>query len=569
MSINVELALHGVDFNKVSMTLVDGLSIDKLKIRYNWIFNAVIDNAILGENSDGLVWYSGTWINGEWYGSTWYSGDFEAGVWKNGNFYSYKLNNYDIVNSVFNVVDRNDSYSKIHKGVIWENGNFYGGTFGHYKTELEKIVWSDYDGYNPNSPLESNDFTNNLMKSAIWKNGVFYNGLFTNSIWCDGIFNNGYMYNSQWINGKFYNGEFNGETWFGGAFLGGDFIKGEWYNGTFTMFDSNIKSRFGATTIRTPKIASSVTISVESDYYYPTIVHTSSVMDTEKKWLDTDTGILTKLKYPLTASIFSEYQTLALEANVNTKMLVIKGFNFNIPENATISGFEVDVSLYKDGGTAPDDRVGINYIALSDRVDLAGYVNYGNPQLGAPALTGNYQWNFSYGSPIDTWGNNWSPTLVNDTDTFSLNLQMNMFKSGTDIRALLSGVRIKVYYQFDKYIYDYTNCVWKNGIFNNGEFHSGLFTDANGNTAVSDNQNYTIWENGTFNNGKFYGGKFRQGVFNNGHFYGGFFGEDSTTPIWNDGVFENGFWVNGIFNGGVFKNGLVKHITVNGGQLGV
>ena len=37
MPINIGLALSNLDFNKNNIILVDGLSIDKLKIRYNYI----------------------------------------------------------------------------------------------------------------------------------------------------------------------------------------------------------------------------------------------------------------------------------------------------------------------------------------------------------------------------------------------------------------------------------------------------------------------------------------------------------------------------------------------------
>lgn len=51
-----------------NITLTDGLTIEMLKSKYNWILKASIKNAVIGLNEFGLVWYSGNWINGTWLG---------------------------------------------------------------------------------------------------------------------------------------------------------------------------------------------------------------------------------------------------------------------------------------------------------------------------------------------------------------------------------------------------------------------------------------------------------------------------------------------------------------------
>ena len=572
MSINIQLALSGVDFNKVSMTLVDGLSIDILKIRYNWIFNAVIDDAILGEDDYGLVWYSGKWIDGEWYDGTWYSGDFMDGVWKNGNFYSYKLNKYDIVNGVFNIVDRNDSYSTIHK-VEWLNGNFYGGTFNSLMNHDTPIDWSSYTLLDPDNPSIPNDLSNNTMLASIWRNGVFHNGIFTNSIWYNGIWKNGYMQNIQWIDGKFYNGEFNGHTWYAGVFLGGDFTSGVWYNGTFTMFDSNAISRFGATLDRSSVSKSETSYYTISDVITPNSTYRVKNTVNDKSWVDSETVMLSKLSIippSATTLSYSEYNTEQAATNIYTDLLIFKGFNFNIPDNSTIHGIEVNLSIYKDGGDSAGDYIRFDSVYISDRLDIIGYENKAN-NTNLPTYNNgdDYDYTASFGAEDETWGHEWTAEQLNNTDNFNLNLRFKMYKNGTEnIRVAIAGVTITVYYTSYIYDYNYTKCIWKNGIFNNGEFHSGLYTDANGVSVVSTNHNYTRWDNGIFNNGRWYGGKFIDGVWNNGDFYGGVFGTDTTTPTWYNGVFYNGYWINGNFYGGEFHNGLAKNININGGNIG-
>ena len=78
MSINVNI--EGIDFAKSNVIFVDGLTLEKVKIKYNWLLNAKVKDAIVGENDRGIVWYFGDWICGEWYDGTWYSGNWYSGV---------------------------------------------------------------------------------------------------------------------------------------------------------------------------------------------------------------------------------------------------------------------------------------------------------------------------------------------------------------------------------------------------------------------------------------------------------------------------------------------------------
>ena len=87
----ITLDISSVNFNEEKFKMVGGLNIETVKIKYNWLFNAQMEDAIIGEDENGLVWFSGTWICGTWEGGTWYSGTFRNGRWKAGDMYSYDI----------------------------------------------------------------------------------------------------------------------------------------------------------------------------------------------------------------------------------------------------------------------------------------------------------------------------------------------------------------------------------------------------------------------------------------------------------------------------------------------
>lgn len=231
-----KVQIVNISQNYDNIILTNGLTIEMVKIKYNWILNANVKNCILGEDDYGLVWYSGEWLCGEWEKGTWYSGIWHDGVWKDGKFYSYLIDKAMIISNRFVVLDKANNYSEFRNG-IWKNGDFYNGTFG-------------YDS-NLNKEASYNDIITINFSTAYWENGRFYDGIFKKSVWFDGVFYAGEMESSYWINGRFYSGTFNfhnpqGPTnWFNGYWYGGDFVEGNWLNGTFDQISTNIKSRFG------------------------------------------------------------------------------------------------------------------------------------------------------------------------------------------------------------------------------------------------------------------------------------------------------------------------------------
>lgn len=221
--------------NLDNILLTDDLTIEKLKIKYNWFLNASVKNCIIGEDSYGLVWYSGEWICGEWENGTWYSGIWHDGFWKNGKFYSYLLDLVMVMSKKLVILEEDKKYSEFRSGK-WYQGNFYNGTFG-------------YDRDSTFTPfLDKNTVLSETINCAYFYDGKFHNGLFINSIWFNGVFYNGDIETSYWCDGKFYNGTFSKYAWFNGYWYGGDFRIGDWYNGNFDQTNIDIKSRFGTKT---------------------------------------------------------------------------------------------------------------------------------------------------------------------------------------------------------------------------------------------------------------------------------------------------------------------------------
>jgi hypothetical protein len=227
-----------IEYSKTltNFTMIDGLTIDIVKRKYIWLLNAIVENAIIGQDDYGLVWYSGNWLAGEWEDGTWYSGIWYDGEWKNGKFYSYRFDTRQLLLRNKRVLEKdNPIYSQFRNG-IWRRGEFFNGYFG---PEVNILDW-DYQAK-----------VDLIFSATRWESGTFYNGVFRNTVWLQSpgqksIFKNGIFYNSEWLNGTFLNGTFQGYMWWDGNFTGGDFIFGQWITGTFSQSNPNIKSRFGS-----------------------------------------------------------------------------------------------------------------------------------------------------------------------------------------------------------------------------------------------------------------------------------------------------------------------------------
>jgi len=294
----ITLDISSVDFNKEKFKMVGGLNLDTVKIKYNWLFNAQMEDAIIGEDENGLVWFSGTWVCGTWEGGTWYSGEFLNGRWKAGDMYSYDI---DMRSSLLGIltINRQDITKTRFKAGEFEGGTFHYGIFGQIKNEDDLDIpyeidkeWiisniEDYEisgetfvyqavtdstvtgitGYCtsgasiyettgttcPTGFTYTTGITQEIVTGLTWftlrtatfEGGVFNGGLINTAFFKDGNFYNDFANNIIWYNGNWYSGDFLIGDWYNGFFLGGDFSNGNWYNGTLSTNEDTSSTRFG------------------------------------------------------------------------------------------------------------------------------------------------------------------------------------------------------------------------------------------------------------------------------------------------------------------------------------
>jgi len=204
--------ISNIDITKYKIRFVDGVYLDEIERNYPWFLEAEVSDAVVGRDSNGLVWYSGIWHCGRWFGGTWISGKWISGDWYSGIWKSlqttFRIISVEIDNST---VD--NGLSKWYGG-RWFDGTWYGGTW--------------YGG---------------RRYAGDWNTGLWYNGVWNDGRWVSGLFSGG-----VWILGKWESGIFNSNSkpsyWLDGEFLSGDFENGVWYDGKFGN-TRNLLSRFG------------------------------------------------------------------------------------------------------------------------------------------------------------------------------------------------------------------------------------------------------------------------------------------------------------------------------------
>lgn len=204
-------SLNNVDYNRFRFRLVDGLTIERIIDKYSWILEAEIEDAIIGEDPNGIVWYKGTWECGRWFGGTWVSG-----TWINGDWYGGTWNSKKIKDNLISIDVDNKSTSNTHS--TWFNGRWYDGIWDNGQ-------WLDGRWY-----------------GGVWNNGNWNKGIWNDGKWINGVFSGGIWIQGTWLNGIF-NCDINPSFWLNGKWKGGDFENGIWYNGTFEQLE--IESKFG------------------------------------------------------------------------------------------------------------------------------------------------------------------------------------------------------------------------------------------------------------------------------------------------------------------------------------
>ena len=208
---NSVYSLIDVDFEKYRFRLIDGLNIETVNLQYSWLLEAELSGALIGLDTNGLVWYKGTWIFGRWFGGTWQSGVWMSGDWYDGTWNSSIVTDKKLTAEI-------DTKTVDFEQSFWYTGRWYGGTWN-------AGIW--YGGR--------------------WYGGTWNNGMWHKGTWNDGTWNNGRFEGGIWVLGTWNNGIFNCDNepayWLDGKWYGGDFENGMWYNGYWEQ--KNTSSRFG------------------------------------------------------------------------------------------------------------------------------------------------------------------------------------------------------------------------------------------------------------------------------------------------------------------------------------
>lgn len=203
-------SLVNVDFNKVRFRFTDGLTLSRMFEKYSWIVESEVTNGLVGEDNNGLIFYSGIWRCGRWFGGTWYSGEWLAGDWYGGNWNS----NYIQTSRGETLVDQ----TQVNTQSLWYGGRWFDGTWNGGTWLGGRKYLGTWNG--------------GLWNNGIWNDGVWNGGFFRGGIWVSGIWNDGY-----------FNTDINPSYWLDGEFNGGDFENGRWFNGQFCEYNSS--SNFG------------------------------------------------------------------------------------------------------------------------------------------------------------------------------------------------------------------------------------------------------------------------------------------------------------------------------------
>jgi len=190
---NLKINISGVDFEKSNITFVNGLTMERVRLHYQWLLNAKVKDVIIGEDDYGIVWYFGDWYCGEWFDGTWYSGNFYNGTWDNGRWFSYKLHKFDVVNEKFIIEEISKEYSVFHNG-LWRSGDWNNGIFGENAVEeWYNFVKFDYLNTNYNDIIVPNfkTFKEELEIYIQWKSDTNQFLTYINSGYTRGYFNIG------------------------------------------------------------------------------------------------------------------------------------------------------------------------------------------------------------------------------------------------------------------------------------------------------------------------------------------------------------------------------------------
>ena len=192
MSIVVNISSENIDIN--NLTFVDGLNLEEVKIKYYWILNAKIKNAVIGQDSTGVIFYSG-YFEGVWVSGKFYSGEL-VGKFLSGDFYSliYDVNTLDYDNNY--VLMSSDKNNSVFKG-YWTDGVFHNGIMNDSIVDKISFITGDINNTTVNNGIISYSITNdsNFIDSIIY-DGIYENVNLSSTTFNGGLLKTGSVYNS-------------------------------------------------------------------------------------------------------------------------------------------------------------------------------------------------------------------------------------------------------------------------------------------------------------------------------------------------------------------------------------
>ena len=411
-------SLNNINLQKYKIQLVDGLSLAEINKNYSWLLEAEVSDAVIGRDSNGIIWYSGVWKFGRWFGGTWISGTWISGDWYGGTWKAFNIiNNIISVKINTTYIDNNASkwfggrwFDGIWEGGTWYNGRWYGGT---------------------------------------WNTGIWYNGIWNDGTWISGYFKGGIWVRGAWIQG-YFNSDVKPSYWLSGEFKSGDFENGIWYNGNFGNVNNTLV-RFGtkSTNTRTSIWHSGIWISGDFHSFLNTdllgnpiksVVHKYSVWKTGY-WYSGNFygGVVYNINFKSSkwyGGILEDIQICGvnaiLPANTSSNSIVLNGiFKFNIGDDITIIDNNNNTFLSPIGNNTTPMKYRINNISEDDYLKQTTlYLNYDLSSLGIDSTI--------------------SSTTHSNCET-GLRI-VSVFKDST-----------------------WETGVWKNGIFIKGYFKSGMW----------------------------------------------------------------------------------------------
>lgn len=352
---NLELSnniysLVNVDFEKYVFRLIDGLNVETISVRYPWILEAEMSDALIGLIQGDLLWYSGTWLCGRWFGGTW-----ESGVWKSGDWYDGIFNSHIITDNKISA--KIDTKSIDYSKSLWYDGRWFGGT------------WN------------AGTWNNGRWYSGTWNNGIWHNGIWNDGIWNAGTFNGGIWVLGTW-NGGIFNCDIEPAYWIDGNWYGGDFENGMWYDGYWEQ--KNSLARFGTKSFNS-RIATWQSGTWVSGSFYSKLKSTNDVLDVcdvhkysiwkTGKWLSGEWygGIAYNMDFKIGTwygGILEDIQIIGVNSASGT--FTLNGiYHFNIGDDVYVVDNQMDniYSVYGSNANFGSYKI-LNYIENTDNTTI-------------------------------------------------------------------------------------------------------------------------------------------------------------------------------------------------------